>query len=145
MGCSVCHQHGFNQPLNSWNVSTVTSMELMFYCCPPEDGCVFNQPLVAWDVRGLQHEPNVLLQPSFQPAAGVLACIKWFEHGNHVHLCPSLQSTTEIVGCVERQQSRNENTRANLRRRFCCQLPVSVVTGWQIRNSGGRDHRRLNQ
>jgi surface protein len=38
----------FNQPLDSWDVSNVTDMALMFY------GAIsFNQPLGSWDVSNI--------------------------------------------------------------------------------------------
>ena len=39
------YAESFNQPLNKWNVSKVTSMNAMFYRAPS-----FNQPLNNWDV-----------------------------------------------------------------------------------------------
>jgi len=36
----------FNQPLDSWDVSSVTNMYAMFYFATS-----FNQPLESWDVR----------------------------------------------------------------------------------------------
>ena len=38
----------FNQPLNSWNVSLVTTMTYMFY-----NAGVFNQPLNSWNVSNV--------------------------------------------------------------------------------------------
>ena len=39
----------FNQPLNDWNVSKVSSITLMF--C---DAISFNQPLNKWDVKNTE-------------------------------------------------------------------------------------------
>mmetsp|Transcript_18348 Transcript_18348/g.57350 ORF Transcript_18348/g.57350 Transcript_18348/m.57350 type:complete len:129 (+) Transcript_18348:3-389(+) len=41
----------FNQPLNAWDVSSVTTMSYMFYCY--DATCAFNQPLNDWDVSSV--------------------------------------------------------------------------------------------
>ena len=40
-----CSANSFNQPLNNWNVSKVTDMEIMF-----AGATSFNQPLNNWNV-----------------------------------------------------------------------------------------------
>ena len=40
--------HAFNQPLNNWNVSSVTDMSYMFYFA-----VVFDQPLNNWNVSNV--------------------------------------------------------------------------------------------
>ena len=44
------HCSSFNQPIASWNVGRVTSMEFMFQGCTS-----FNQPLNAWDVSKVEN------------------------------------------------------------------------------------------
>ena len=42
--------HKFNQPLNNWNVSNITTMESMFHKCRN-----FNQPLNDWNVSNVRN------------------------------------------------------------------------------------------
>ena len=49
----------FNQPLNSWNVSKVTKMNLMFY-----NASSFNQPLNSWDVSSVFDISNMFMGAS---------------------------------------------------------------------------------
>ncbi len=43
----------FNQPLNSWNVSKVTTMVQMFGCWSSNPGASFNQPLNNWNTASV--------------------------------------------------------------------------------------------
>merc|ERR1711935_327341 len=47
------HANDFNQPLNAWDVSSVTSMRYVFYCSSGYATCAFNQPLNDWDVSSV--------------------------------------------------------------------------------------------
>ena len=44
----------FNQPLNNWNVSNVTTMGFMFYMAES-----FNQPLNNWNVSNVTNMSNM--------------------------------------------------------------------------------------
>jgi surface protein len=48
MGAMFRNTEAFNQPLNNWDVSSVTNMSFMFY-----DTNSFNQPLNNWDVSSV--------------------------------------------------------------------------------------------
>lgn len=70
----------FNQPLNNWNTSKVTSMTKMF--CKAKS---FNQPLDKWDTKNV----NILLDPSdmFKTAKNFDNKIPSFKNFEFKHFC----------------------------------------------------------
>ena len=67
----------FNQPLASWNVSSVTDMSYMFYFSSS-----FNQPLDSWDVRSVFYDAE---RPIFYGAATFFQVFCW--HFANMEVC----------------------------------------------------------
>jgi len=67
----------FNQPLNNWDVSSVTNMESMFEECSE-----FNHPLEKWDVSSVRIIWYLCLEGALNSishfATGMLAVLKTY-------------------------------------------------------------------